>query len=216
MRIRRTATLVVLAPVLLLPACRDGDSPTLSSGATSSSTAVPTRSPTASATATAGATATATASAPADEAAGGPAFPGDLVEQTSSSSGNGLSVTDVRVGRHGDYDRVVFQLGGTGTVGWRVTYSDDPRTEGEGKPVTLDGDATLTVTVLGLGYPQDTGQTEYAGPRLLSPQLPEVRQVQVSGVFEGQSTQFVGVTTKRPFRVFRLDSPQRLVLDVQH
>lgn len=130
-------------------------------------------------------------------------------------SGKGLSVTGVRTGTHQGYDRVVLELGGSGTVGWRVRYDADPRRQGSGDPVRLAGSATLTVLLEGVSYPMDSGVPEYSGPRRLSPGLPEVQELQLGGVFEGTFDAFVGVRSTRPFRVFRLDGPQRVVIDVQ-
>ena len=45
-------------------------------------------------------------------------------------SGNGLGLTGVRVAHHPGFDRVVFDLGGNGTPGWRVEYTTRPRYEG--------------------------------------------------------------------------------------
>ena len=61
----------------------------------------------------------------------------------------------------------------------------------------------------------DTGVDEYSGPRRLQPRYPAVREVVVGrGVYEGYQDAFLGVAEDRPFRAFRLDDPQRLVVDV--
>jgi len=156
--------------------------------------------------------------APAEtsDAEAGARFDGDLADKSSAGSGIGLSVVDVRVGEHDGYDRVVFELGGNGTVGWRVGYDDDPRRQGSGDEVELEGDATLAVVLEGVGYPFDTGVEEYGGPRQLSPGQPSVREVAIGGVFEGYFDAFVGVEERRPFRVTRLDGPLRVVVDIAH
>jgi hypothetical protein len=143
-------------------------------------------------------------------------FPADRSEDTAQAVGNGLSVVEVRTGRHEGYDRVVFELGGEGTVGWSVQYDDDPRTQGQGAAVELAGDATLALLITGVGYPFDTGVEEYDGPRTLTPGHPVVKEVELGGVFEGSYDAFVGVAQERPFRVFRLTDPQRVVVDVAH
>jgi hypothetical protein len=65
-----------------------------------------------------------------------------------------------------------------------------------------------------VGYPFDTGVEEYAGPREQSPGLSSVRALRLGGVFEGYYDAFIGVVEQQPFRVFRLDGPQRVVIDV--
>ena len=213
-RMRTRALLVpALASALLLPACgSDGDDTAApaSTSAGSTSSPEPTVSPSPSAT-------TRPAQGAGDAPSGDePEFGADTEPDTSPGEGNGLSVVDVRTGEHEGFDRVVFELDGTGTAGWRVQYEDDPRTQGEGAPVEVDGEATLTVVLEGVGYPFDTGVEEYDSERRLLPRLSSVRDVRVGGVFEGTFDAFVGVAEQRPFRVFRLQDPERVVIDVAH
>ena len=205
---------LLAAPLMALSlgSCTDGgdDDPAVTSTlpATNSPTATPTTPATGS-----------PAPAESDEPTGGEVeFPADRSPDTAPAArtGDGLSVVDVRVGRHEGYDRVVFELDGDGTVGWRVEYDDDPRTQGQGAQVQLAGEATLSILLDGLGYPMDTGIEEYDGPRRFAPGLPAVQEVQLGGVYEGYYDAFVGVSTEQPFRVFRLSDPQRVVLDVVH
>jgi hypothetical protein len=146
-------------------------------------------------------------------------FPADTTLDESGPEGGGLlSVTDVRVARQDGFDRVTFQLGGTGEPGWRVGYVDQPTQEGSGDPVTIPGSNTyLSVIIRGVGYPADTGQTEYAGPKSLTPtDTTQIKGVRVFGVFEGQYDGVVGISgAQRPFRVFALTNPARVVVDVR-
>ena len=202
----------VLLVALLAAGCADDDD--TASPAPSSSASPSSSSPTPTASTTAGATPSpAESEAPAG---GGPAFRADASPDSSPAQreGEGLTVVDVRAGDHPGYSRVVFELDGEGTVGWQVAYETDPRTQGAGDPVELAGDGTLMVVLDGLGYPFDTGIAEYAGPRRFSPDLAAVEEVQVGGVFEGYFEAFLGTPDERPFRVFRLDGPQRVVVDV--
>lgn len=208
---RRTAALV-LTVVLAVAGC--SDDPSTVERSSSGSTSDPADA-TASATPSASATPTATASPDADDQ-GGPAFSPASTTSQEAGTGNGLSVVDVRTGTHDGYDRVVFELGGQGTAGWRVAYDDAPVTQGQGAPVELAGDATLTVVIENVGYPFDTGVPEYAGDRNPAPGHPQVQELQLGGVFEGYYDAFVGTAERAPFRVFRLSDPQRIVVDVQH
>ncbi len=137
-------------------------------------------------------------------------------EQAPTGSETALGITDLRVGRHEGYDRVVIDLAGRGQVGWLVRWIDDPRTQGEGAEVPLEGSGSLDVIVRGLGYPMDTGVEEYDGPRRrTTPGTSAVRELVYDPVFEGQAQVLLGVDKERPFRVFRLSAPERLVIDVQ-
>ena len=92
---------------------------------------------------------------------------------------------------------------------------DDPRRDGSGDPVEVEGDATLVVLISGAGYPFDTG-VEEAGDASVPADLEVVRDVEVGSVFEGVHEAFIGVSRKAPFRVFRLADPARVVVDVRH
>jgi hypothetical protein len=218
---RRLAPVVLLSTVLLAACTSGGGSSAAKSTATPSGTPVP-------ATATATAPATVPAPRPASTKAGttltdeaepasaGPAFTPATGTSTSPATGHGLTLVGVRTAAHDGYDRVVLELAGTGAVGWRVAYDAHPQRQGSGDAVVLAGAATLSVLLDGVGYPQDTGVREYSGPRRIAPSLPSVRELQVGGVFEGQLDAFVGVAAQRPFRVYRLAAPQRVVIDVRH
>lgn len=142
-------------------------------------------------------------------------FPADLRPDVGGGqgSGNGLTVTDVRVGRQAGYDRVVLELGGTGRPGWRVEYVAVPRADGSGERLDLDGDSFLQVDLRGMGLPFETGVDEDARDRV--PGVGGVAEVAPGGVFEGHQLAFVGLDgDRRPFRAFALTGPTRVVVDV--
>ncbi|WP_456935397.1 AMIN-like domain-containing (lipo)protein [Geodermatophilus sp. SYSU D00684] len=151
-----------------------------------------------------------------DDGAPQPPFPADTAPDTEEASADASgNVTAIRIGRHDGFDRVVFEFGGTGTPGWDVRYTDDPSRQGSGEPVELAGDATLQVTVTGVGYPPDTGVDEYAGPRRLAARDTEVvTEVYFDGTFEGVTAALVGTESEAPFRVHLLEDPARIVLEV--
>ena len=67
-------------------------------------------------------------------------FPANTDPDTATaSSGALLTVTDMRIGRHDGFDRVVFEFGGTGTPGWDVRYVDAATSQGSGAPIDVDG-----------------------------------------------------------------------------
>ena len=142
--------------------------------------------------------------------------PADTEPDTGQPSGDALvSVTDVRIGRHDGFDRVVVETGGTGTPGWDVRYVDAAQSQGSGDEIDVDGDAVLQVTITGVGYPFDTGVEEYAGPDRLSARDAEaVTEVVYDSTFEGTAVAFAGVTEDTPFRVYLLEDPARVVLEV--
>ncbi|WP_275003047.1 AMIN-like domain-containing (lipo)protein [Promicromonospora iranensis] len=160
--------------------------------------------------------------ASATEAASGPPFPANTRPDTAEPTGEGetfLSVTDVRVAGHDRYDRVVFDLDGKGSgqPGWRVEYVDQATDDGSGHAVEVDGDAILRVSLSGTAIPTDSGVKGFTGERIEPEDTDSVDEIVYRYWFEGYTTAFLGVDEgERPFRVFLLENPTRVVVDVQH
>ena len=151
-----------------------------------------------------------------DGATAAPTFPANTDPDTAdASSGASVTVRDIRLGRQDGFDRVVFEVGGTGTPGWDVRYVDHASSQGSGEAIDVAGDAVLQVSLTGAGYPYDTGVTEYsaAGP-LTAAGTKNVTEVVFDATYEGTTEAFVGTKTKAPFRVYLLQNPTRVVLEV--
>jgi hypothetical protein len=127
-----------------------------------------------------------------------------------------VSVTDVRVASHDGFDRVVFEIGGEGQAGWGVLYQDQALTQGKGDEVDVEGDAVLEVAVRNIAMPFDAPEDveAYEGPERIEGPGDAILEIVEDTIFEGQYVFFLGVDTERPFRVARLDDPQRVVIDV--
>ena len=204
------------AAVLLLTACGTDASPT---SASETSTTSPDRSASSGKpTTTPSGTPSSSASAPKESpsatppAPDGPPFPESTEPQTAEPEGDwDLQLVDVRVGEHDGFDRVVLELSGTTTPGWGVAWSDEAVAEGSGEVVPLEGDHVLTISASGTAMPEP-GSFEV--PARLGP-AGSVAEVQVTGWFEGYTQVFAGVEgDERPFRVFTLTDPPRLVVDI--
>ena len=158
----------------------------------------------------------------ADTADDGPSdvstFPGDVEPDTAAASADArVTVRDIRVGGHDGFDRVVLEVGGDGVPGWDVRYVDQPSSQGKGDAVEVAGDAVLQVTLTGAGYPYDTGVEEYSAAAPLSAaDTAAVTEVVFDGTFEGTTVAFVGTKAQSPFRVYLLEAPTRVVLEVAH
>ncbi|MET7773466.1 hypothetical protein [Nocardia sp. NPDC005366] len=191
MRIALVSTLAVAAA--LLAGCDDGDN-------------TPPRSNVSSVTSTTGTFADAPAPTPTD------AEP----KRGAPSSGAGVTVTGIRIGRHPGFDRVVYDLGGTGSPGWIVQYTDRAIQDGSGNPVDVAGQSILEVQITGSAYPFDSGVTPYEGPDpVTDPSAPGIAGVYRTTIFEGITQSFIGVNAGRPaFAVSALSGPTRLVIDI--
>ncbi|WP_324277184.1 AMIN-like domain-containing (lipo)protein [Blastococcus brunescens] len=66
-----------------------------------------------------------------------------------------MTLTDVSLGGHDGFDRIVFELAGEGEAGWRVGYVDQPRAQGSGAPVPVPGAAALEITLTNVALPGD-------------------------------------------------------------
>lgn len=226
MRTRLAAALPVLVALALLPACGgdddEADAGSTSSASTSSTTTSPAAPPSTGApgsgTPTTGAPGSGTPSTDDEDSTDAPPFPANTEPDTGTPSADALvTVTGIRTGRHDGYDRVVFDVEGRGTPGWEARYVDEARSQGSGAPVEVEGEAVLQVTLSGVGYPTDTGIEEYDGSAPLPGNGTEtVTEVVWDATFEGTSVAFVGLDEQTPFRVYLLEQPTRVVLDVVH
>ena len=160
---------------------------------------------------------TTAAASPSPSASPSTAFAGGTARVEQESSGGPLSVVAVRAARQDGYDRVVFELDGreAGAPGWTVEYVDDPRRDGSGEPVEVKGEKTLVVLIRGTGYPFDTG-VEEAEKAAVSGDVEVVEDVVLGSVFEGVYEAFIGLSAERPYKVFRLTDPARVVVDIGH
>ena len=207
--VSRAQTLpAVLLAAVLLSGCGSGDGSTSSSASSSSPT---------SAGSSTSATGTGGENRPDDGSSDAPSFPANTEPDTEDASGDAqVTVRDIRTGRQDGFDRVVFEVGGTGTPGWDVRYVEQASSQGSGDPVDVAGDAVLQVTITGAQIPDTTGVPEFDGPNPLSgSDTRTVTEVVYDHTFEGTAVAFVGTTAQVPFRVYSLSDPTRVVLEVR-
>lgn len=145
----------------------------------------------------------------------GPPFPADTEPDEATGSGPPVLVTDVEIGRHEAFDRVVLTLGGEGTAGWLAHYVDEAVEQGRGEPIEVPGAGVLEILLTNNGYPGDVGAEPYDGPVRLDG-YDAVTEVVYGSIFEGQTQVIVGTAERLPFRVFALEDPARVVVDVVH
>ena len=143
-----------------------------------------------------------------------PPFPPATAVTFDRGSGEwDLVLHDVRVAGHDGYDRIVVEFTGTGVAGWSVQYVGRARLDGSGEAVRLGGEAFLDIYASHTTWPSPG---YYDGPRRLVPEdSADVDEVYVGGTFEGYTQVIAGIDDgARPFRVFTLTEPSRLVVDV--
>lgn len=124
-----------------------------------------------------------------------------------AADGDAMSgpITDVRVGTHPCFDRLVLQVNGP-RPGVRVQYVDVVTNDPTGDPVVVPGGARLLVTVF------SPEEIRVPSPRTTG--FPVFRSLVFAGSFEGVTSYGLGVRARLPFRVLVLDNPTRVVIDV--
>jgi hypothetical protein len=138
-----------------------------------------------------------------------------------SGDGTGFGqLTDVEIGRHEGYDRVVFTFADD-LPGYRVEYVEPPIIEdGSGETLDVEGDAFLAVRLEpSSGFDQDAGVESYTGPDEIlgtSAGTSVLREVQRTGDFEAVLGWALGLSDRVDFKVTTLSSPTRLVIDVRN
>ncbi|TYP80649.1 AMIN-like domain-containing (lipo)protein [Blastococcus xanthinilyticus] len=146
--------------------------------------------------------------------------------ESSAAAAAGLTVSDVRAGRHACFDRLVVDLRGpAAATGWSVRYVDAVHEVGSGAPVPLAGGAALEVVVDAPAYDRHGNATYLPPSRGAVVDVAGFRtfeQVAWAGSYEGSTTLGVGTRARLPFRTFVLlgapgnDDAVRLVIDVAH
>ncbi|WP_157672437.1 AMIN-like domain-containing (lipo)protein [Corynebacterium mycetoides] len=129
--------------------------------------------------------------------------------------GSELTIADVRVGSHEGFDRAVFEFTGSGTPGYVAGYNPEPLQQASGYPIDVRGDAYLELmiqgTPMGLISPDDS--LVEVGPMPIA--AGNIQGVTHGGVFEADSQYFIGLDEQRPYNVYVLENPTRLVVDIQ-
>lgn len=216
-------TALMAAAALALSACAGADDPEEPAPGTSEATASATASPTADDTDTPSPSATAdTTDSPAPEAteANGEDF--TTGEQSTENfpdtdtTSTGWFPTGVRASAHDGYDRIVIEHAGSGHPGFLAEYATEALAPGSGHPADQDAPVYLAVHPVGLAGPEDV-DTDAALPNGYT--VTELNTTVATGVtthlpFEAASSYYVGLDTERPYRVFTLDDPARLVIDI--
>ena len=124
-------------------------------------------------------------------------------------------ITGMRAATHGDYDRLVVDFTGSDPLGWEVQWVSQAHEQGRGEPLDVEGPAYLDISIRGTSIPATEEDYEaYFGDKA-APSTDSIRSIYDSS-FEGTTHVVIGSDTERPFRVFQLEDPLRLVVDVKN
>lgn len=131
----------------------------------------------------------------------------DLAAKSAPGEGmDDLGISGVRLGAHPGFDRVVFDVSGTGHPGWDVDYTDEPVQQGSGHPIEFDGEAALVVSLQGLTGREDLAHVDSAGG--------VVNEVIPGFNHHGTVQAVIALDEEVPYSVQVLEEPTRIVIDV--
>ncbi|MEO8251543.1 MAG: hypothetical protein ABI978_01910 [Chloroflexota bacterium] len=125
-------------------------------------------------------------------------------------------ITDVRVGTHVGYDRVVFEFA-SGIPQTQIQpvlppFFKDP----SGQSLAVKGTAFLKVVMNGASKASPDGGVTYTGSTDFQPSFSRLKELVEGGDFEAVSTWYVGLDGGGCIRVLTLAGPSRMVIDIEH
>jgi len=156
------------------------------------------------------------------ESADLPRFSCDLLPVEDEGDAAHALIADVRVGQHAGFDRIVFEFEpGREDVAsipqWMLREADGPpRESGSGNPIEVAGNRILHLTLIGGTKLTEDFDLAYDGPTEFRPGSPQLVELVEGGDFEAVSDWYAGIEGEPCLRVFGLEDPTRLVIDLQH
>lgn len=144
-----------------------------------------------------------------------PPFPADTSRDEAAPEGDPVVVTDIATGHHQTYDRTVFEVAGGGHAGWSTEYVDEAVAIGSAQPIEVDGNAILEINLTNTRYPSATELDTYE-PGTRFDGVHAIEEIYYGTTFEGSTQVVIGTAAETPFRVFKLEDPNRVVVDVVH
>ncbi|HZK32359.1 MAG TPA: hypothetical protein VFC72_05560, partial [Corynebacterium sp.] len=134
--------------------------------------------------------------------------PDAFQKENHDYQGEDREVTAVRLATHDTFDRVVFDLTGTESPGWSLSYNASPTQPGSNFPLDYQGNIALDVHIY--GAQSTAGIATVAG-------VGGVVQEVIPGTSHRGTPHFVlGLEEKTAFSVTFLSEPSRLVIDILH
>lgn len=212
---RRMAGALTLIAVLTIAGCNAASPSPSSSAPSASASASSSTSPSEAASASPSAATSAPSPVPSEPTENLPPFactPTVAIPGTADRA----QITDVRVGEHDGYDRVVFEF--TGGIPQTLIEAVLPPffQDGSGLPLDVSGTAFLKVTMRDASRVSPDGVVTYAGPTEFEPDFPQLVHLIEGGDFEAVSTWYIGLNGGGCTRVLTLAGPSRLVIDIEH
>ena len=207
---RPTLGALALISIIVLAGCNAGSSTAPSASSTASNSVEP--SVAASAAASVEPSAGESATEPTESLPPFACTPSVTIAKTTDRA----QITDVRVGTHDGYDRVVFQFA-SGLPDVVIEAALPPfYADPSGLESDVAGSAFLKVTMHGASKVSPDGGVTYSGSTNFEPGFDQLVQLIEGGDFEAVSTWYLGLDGGGCIRVLTLSAPSRLVIDIEH
>lgn len=126
-----------------------------------------------------------------------------------------LQIEDVRAGSHEGVDRVVVELSGTGTPNVLAGYTADPRQQASGLPLVPAGNAYFELIIQGVPWSMGLSDADLAKADPAGVAAGGIQEIADGGIFEADAQYIVGLNAQRPYNLYLLENPTRVVVDFQ-
>ena len=126
-----------------------------------------------------------------------------------------LQIEDVRAGSHEGVDRVVVELSGTGTPNVLAGYTADPRQQASGLPLVPGGSAYFELIIQGVPWSMGLSDADLAKADPAGVAAGGIQEIADGGIFEADAQYIVGLNAQRPYNLYLLENPTRVVVDFQ-
>ena len=126
-----------------------------------------------------------------------------------------LQIEDVRAGSHEGVDRVVVELSGTGTPNVLAGYTADPRQQASGLPLVPGGSAYFELIIQGVPWSMGLSGADLAKADPAGVAAGGIQEIADGGIFEADAQYIVGLNAQRPYNLYLLENPTRVVVDFQ-
>lgn len=170
--------------------------------------------------ATTGGSTTGASTAPGSTTTAAPGLPdASITRHTAPAQGAGVALLrDVRLARHDDFERIVFEFAGSTRPAYRIEWVDGPITaDASGEEVEVAGDAYLELVMQpASGVDMESQTVTYTGPDRIavSGRTELITDLVRTGDFEAVLSWAAGARRRVPIRVLTLTDPTRIVVDL--
>ncbi len=139
----------------------------------------------------------------------------EKVQRNPETDDTTYSVCKIRVAKHKDFDRVVFEFDG-GKPQYVIQYleSNIYSTDGGDSEIKIAGNVFMLISIYSIGVDDPPCKLKKYPKKKLD--FPALMQIQSAIWFEGIWDFLIGVKENTEFRVQELSNPSRLVIDFKH